>query len=205
MRRVRVGIRPSPLAYRQAHEALPYLEPFFPGSVFDIVRIQTPGDLDKETPLDRLEGTDFFTRSLDEALLRGEIDSAVHSSKDLPDAMPAGLKMLLETPSLSPWDALVSREGLKLSELSMGSRVGTSSRRRKAEVSRLRPDLRIVDTRGTIEERLEQIQQGRFDALIVAYAALLRLGMADCVSEVFSDGLFVPHSKQGRLSVLVRI
>ncbi|MDD4938930.1 MAG: hydroxymethylbilane synthase [Candidatus Omnitrophica bacterium] len=200
MRKIlRMGIRPSRLALKQAEE----IKSSFPSASFKIIAIKTAGDKDRITPLSDVEGSDFFTKEIDDALLSGEIDLAVHSSKDLPDIIPPGLRVILETESISLFDALVSRDGLKLMDLPGGSRVGSSSLRRKSQLSRIRDDLEAVDIRGTIEERLALVDSKRIDALIVAHAALIRLGLEERITEVFPLKIFQTHSKQGRLSLLV--
>ncbi len=197
---LRIGIRPSPLALKQAEE----IRNIFPAAQFEIVLIKTIGDRDKVTALSDVEGSDFFTKEIDNALLAGEIDLAVHSSKDLPDILPQGLKVLFETAPLSLFDALVSRGNLKLIELPKGYRIGSSSLRRKTQIQSIRKDLEIVDIRGTIEERLAFIDSGKIDALIVAHAALIRLGLEKRVVEILPLDIFQTHPKQGSLSLVVR-
>lgn len=197
---LRVGTRPSPLAIKQVDE----LKRLFPRINFEVVIILTLGDKDKITPLTGIEGSDFFTREIDQALLKGEIDLALHSSKDLPDKLTEGLKIVLETKSISSFDVLVSKEKLKLSELPYGNRVGTSSQRRKDQIRRLRQDLVLVDVRGDIGERLGLIAAGKIDALVVAHAAIIRLGLVHMISEVFSGDNFTVHPKQGRLALVTR-
>lgn len=198
MRILRLGTRKSPLALRQAEE----IRKLYPGLGFELIGYETPGDRDKLTPISGIEGSDFFTRDLDKALLGEEIDLAVHSSKDLPVKLAKGLYVALETDSLSPFDCLVSRNDLKIDELPKGSRIGTSSIRRKAQIRLIRMDLRIADVRGNIEERLKLIDSGVIDALIVAQAALIRLGLEKRVVQILD--IFGTHPKQGRLSVVVK-
>lgn len=197
---LRVGTRPSPLAIKQVDE----LKKIFPQVGFSAAVIPTTGDKDKITPLTSVEEADFFTREIDEALLRGEIDIALHSSKDLPDKLNRGLRVVLETRSISPFDALVSRGRLKLSQLPCSTRVGASSRRRKEQIRELRQDLVLVDVRGNIGERLALIDAGKIDALVVAHAALIRLGLEHMISEVFNGGNFTAHPKQGSLTLVTR-
>ena len=176
----------------------------FPWVNFEVLIFQTQGDRNKITPISEVEGSDFFTREIDQALLTEKIDLAVHSSKDLPDKITPGLKVFLETKSLSPFDALVSRNNLNFRELPSASLIGTSSRRRKDRIRLIRPDLVTVDIRGNIEERLNLIDSGKLDALVVAHAALIRLGWEKRISEVFSPDIFPAHPKQGRLSLVVK-
>jgi len=204
IRAVKIGVRPSLLALKQAQEAIGLLKKIYPKAAFEVCKIGTPGDRDKVTPLSEVDGSDFFTRDIDEALLNGKIDIAVHSSKDLPLALPNGLKVMFETESISRFDALVSKGGHKLAELALGSRIGSSSLRRKKEINGLRPDLEIVDARGTIVERLSLIDSGKIDALIVAHAALIRLKLEHRIAEIFPLGIFNTHPKQGCLAIVTR-
>lgn len=197
---LRVGTRPSPLAIKQVDE----LKRMFPWVNFEVVIISTLGDKDKITPLTGMEGSDFFTREIDQALLEGQIDVALHSSKDLPDKLSGGLRVVLETESISQFDALVSKGGFKLSELPHASRVGTSSQRRKEQIRVLRQDLEFVDVRGNIGERLGLIDAGKIDALVVAHAAIIRLELEHMISEVFSGNDFIVHPKQGSLALVAR-
>ncbi len=201
MRKIlKLGTRPSPLALRQVEE----IKSLFPQLNFEVLRINTQGDKDKVIALSQVEGSDFFTREIDAALLSGAIDLGLHSAKDLPTALPEGLAVLFETPSISPYDALVSKGKLKLKNLAQGARVGTSSQRRKFELYTLRKDLISVEVRGNIQERLSLIDKGKIDALIVAHAALIRLGLEEEIAEIFSLDVFNTHPKQGSLSLVAR-
>jgi hydroxymethylbilane synthase len=199
------------LALKQVEEIIPVLQDAFcrgaarcARPTFEIVPIHTPGDLDKTTPLAHTDGSDFFTKTIEDALLGGEIDMAVHSAKDLEDTMPANLCIALMTESVSPHEALVTRSGGTLSSLPTGAVVGTSSPKRAAAIRALRPDLIVRDIRGTIEERIAQVDEGRYDALVVAHAALLRLGILDRMAQLFTADEMPPHPMQGRLAVQVR-
>ena len=199
--RIRVGVRPSPLAIKQAQE----IERLLADSVhFEIELIQTWGDMDKVTPLSNFEGSDFFTREIESSLLEGRIDAAVHSAKDLGEVMPPQLAIAAITASISPWECLVSRQDLKLNELPLGAIIGTSSRKRKDAILEYRPDLRVCDIRGTIEERLRQLDEGSFEAIVMAHAALIRLGQEKRVAEIISAAIIEPHPLQGALAVQVR-
>ena len=200
VRRIRLGTRPSLLALRQAEEIrrlLPHLD-------LDVAAIETKGDRDKTTPLPAVEATDFFTSDIEKALLDGRIDAAVHSAKDLEENIPKQLYIAAVTRSISPLECLVSRGKVKLEKLPAGSVVGTSSRKRKAAISDIRGDLIIKDIRGNVDERLRQLNRGDFDAVITAYAALLRLGYQGRAAQIFSPDVIEPHPLQGRLAVQVR-
>lgn len=161
----KVGARSSPLSRAQVVEVQKLL-----GAHFEVTWVETTGDLDQKTSLRGLDKTDFFTRELDEMLLAGKIDIAIHSAKDLPNPLPKGLCATF-TECLDPRDALVFRE------LPLGGTVATSSERREEAVRQLRPDVRFVDLRGTIGERLAKIERGEVDAVVVAEAALIRLSL----------------------------
>jgi hydroxymethylbilane synthase len=172
--------------------------------VFEQVYYDTPGDRDKDTPLPEASSDDFFTRDIDEALLAGEIDIAVHSTKDLPEKLRTGLRIAATTPSMATWDCLVSRNDQSLMSLSAGGTIGTSSIKRRENVARLRPDLKTVDIRGDVPERIKQLDEGRFDALVLASVGLLRLDLADRITEIFSKSSFPYTLGQGSLSLVTR-
>lgn len=197
---IRIGSRPSRLAMLQVQEIMDRL----PGVGYKIIVVETEGDRDKTTPLSGREAADFFTYDIEKALLGGEIDAAVHSAKDLEEAPPAGLVIAAMTGSISPPECLVSRNNLGLKELPPGAIVGTSSRKRKAALAGIRKDLIMKDIRGNVDERISQLDRGVFDAIIVAHAALLRLGYEDRVTEIIPPHVIEPHPLQGRLAVQVR-
>ena len=201
----RIGTRKSPLALKQVDEAITFLKESDPESRFEIVGIDTYGDKDKVTPISNIEGTDFFTREIEEALLKGEIDLAVHSAKDLPDVIPAGLYVAAVTKSIDPYDALVSKGNLKLDELPFGARIGTSSLRRKQQLKSYRNDFKIVDIRGNIEERLKLLDNdSKLDAIVIATCALVRLGLEDRISQRIPFEILRPHPLQGSLAIETR-
>jgi hydroxymethylbilane synthase len=219
----RSGTRTSPLALRQVEEVLQGLRKFYPdfnpvrnfvlpGSIYDIsngvkakiIGIDTSGDKDKVTPISQIEGTDFFTREIDDALLKGEIDFAVHSAKDLPDSLKEGLVIAAQTKSIDPYDALVSKNSLKLAELPQRARIGTSSSRRKTQLSRYRDDFDIVDIRGNTEERLEKLNNGDLDAIVIAACALVRLGLESRITQRIPFEILKPHPLQGALAIVAR-
>jgi hydroxymethylbilane synthase len=200
MATIRIGTRPSPLAVKQAEEIISLL----PAGNFEIVKIETSGDKDKITSLSHAEGSDFFTREIEDALLSGEIDAAVHSAKDIEENIPEALAIAATTPSVSPYECLVSRNGLSLAGLPEDAVVGTSSRARKEALKAFRPDLKVKDIRGDIGERLKQLDEGIFDAIIVAHAALIRLALEDRIAEIISEKIMRPHPLQGRLAVQIR-
>jgi hydroxymethylbilane synthase len=199
---LRIGTRPSRLAIKQVEE----ISALLPGLLFKVITIKTKGDKDKATPLAALEGTDFFTHEIEEALLAGWIDLGIHSAKDLEEAPPGGLMIAATTTSISPHDCLVSGpgRGKTLKTLIQGSTVGTSSIKRREAIQKFRKDLIIKDIRGDIDERLEQLDRGDFDAIIVAHAALIRLGYEARISEIISEYIIEPHPLQGKLAIQIR-
>ncbi len=201
----RTGTRRSNLALRQAEEILEALKKFYPGIKTEIIGIETYGDRDKVTPISEIEGTDFFTREIEEALLRGEIDFAVHSAKDLPDKIPEGLYIAAITKSIDPFDALVSKHNLCLKDLPFGAKIGTSSLRRKTQLKKYRSDFKIIDIRGSIEERLRKLDSDGLDAIIVAACALIRLGLQDKIPQRIPLEILKPHPLQGSLAIETRI
>ena len=159
---------------------------------------------DKNQNISLLDGQapdDFFTRELDQALLKGEADVAIHSAKDLPEQLNGGLEVIALYEAFDKTDSLVSRDNQTLETLPAGSRIGTSSPLRKKELLALRPDLKVVGIRGCIEDRVQQVRSGQIDAAIVATCALKRLGMENEIAEILS---FATHPMQGRLAVTAR-
>ncbi|MDR2679362.1 MAG: uroporphyrinogen-III C-methyltransferase [Tannerella sp.] len=197
-RKLKVTARNSPLSLIQVKEVFSAL----PAVAYDLTGIASFGDKNKDISLlNEPVAGDFFTRELDRALLNGEADVAVHSAKDLPYPLPAGLELYCLTEAEDKTDSLVGRDNLGLRQLPAGARIGTSSAKRKAELLRLRPDLTVVSIRGTIEERIAQVDDGRVDALIVATCALKRLGLASRIAETLP---FKTHPLQGNLAVVGR-
>lgn len=213
-RTIRIGTRTSPLALKQVDEVTESLKRLYPEIGFEVIGIDTYGDKDKATPISDVEGSDFFTREIEDALLKGEIDFAVHSAKDLPDMIPEGLHIAALTGSIDPYDALVSKGDLKLDELPCGAKIGTSSLRRKAQLKSYRDDFEIVDIRGNIEERLRLLDGNGsqfpvpgsrpLDAIVIAACALVRLGLEDRAAERIPFEILKPHPLQGSLAIEAR-
>lgn len=189
--------RSSALALKQVDEVMQYL----PNEMYEIISVQSYGDKNKDISLLTNDEPDFFTRELDEALLDGKGDFAVHSAKDLPWPLPEGLEIIAITKAADKSDALVSKNLIKLNDLPENARVGTSSVTRKEELLNIRKDLQIISIRGTIEERLSLVKKGEIDALIVATCALKRLGLDHEIAEILS---FRTHPLQGNLAVVSR-
>lgn len=197
---IKAGIRPSLLALKQAEE----LQKLLLQIKLEIIRIETSGDKDKVTPLLGRENRNLFTDRIEQALLEGSIDVGIHSAKDLEINPPVELFIVALTASISPDESLVSRDNLTLDKLPTKSRIATSSQARKDAIIRFRPDLIVVPVRGNIDERLKQLDQGKFDALIVAYAALLRLVKEKRAAQIIPKEIMPAHHLQGRLAVQIR-
>ncbi len=200
----KIGTRTSSLALKQVEEIMDALKKFYPAMNVEIVGIDTYGDKDKTTPISGIEGSDFFTREIDEALLSGEIDFAVHSAKDLPGDLKEGLVIAAITESLDPYDVLVSKSGLKLDELPYRVKIGTSSLRRKAQLKKYRDDFEIVNIRGNIEERLKLLDEARLDGIVIAAAGLIRLGLGKRITQKIPFDILKPHPLQGRLAIVAK-
>jgi len=203
-RTVRVGGRRSSLSLAQLDEMQEYLHALAPGVPLEVFSMDTPGDRNKTTPLSVVADDDFFTRDLDDALRKREIDLAVHSAKDLPEHLPADLLVAAVTPSLLPAECLVTRDGAALADLPPGAVVGISSERRRTGLLALRPDLQVADIRGNVPDRVSQVDSGRYDAVIVAAVGLTRLGMQDRIAQLFTAGEFPHVAGQGQLALVVR-
>jgi hydroxymethylbilane synthase len=196
-----VGARKSKLSLAQVKEVECEIQKFHPEISFEVISVHTTGDLDLTTSLRDLDKTDFFTREIDQLLLQGKCRIAVHSAKDLPEPICPGLKVVAITQGVDSGDSLVLREGETLQGLPLETKIGTSSRRREQNILALRPDLTCVDIRGTIERRLEILQEGKVDGVIVAEAALIRLGLTR-LNRIKLTGETAPL--QGKLAVVSR-
>ena len=199
-----VGSRGSKLALIQAESVVAKIREINPHVEVGISKIVTKGDRDRHAQLDHMEGIGVFVKELEEALLTGRIDLAVHSLKDVPTEIPQGLCLLAVTERLDPSDVLVSKSG-RLNELASGARIGTGSLRRAAQLTRYRPDLEVCSIRGNVDTRLRKVASGEFDGVILAAAAMLRLGWQDKISEYLPLEHFVPAVGQGTLVIETRL
>lgn len=195
-----VGARSSALSQIQVQEIHLLLQNYHPDVVFVKKWFQTQGDLDLQTSLTSLEKTDFFTKEIDDAVLQGLCQVGIHSAKDLADPLPNGLTVVAYTQSIDPSDVLVLREGMTLQQLPFQAKIGTSSVRRERNIRALRQDLICMDIRGTIEKRLALLDEGICDGLVIAKAALIRLGI--CRNTLPIEGEISPM--QGRLAVVAK-
>ena len=200
--RIIAGSRRSKLALIQTASVVDRIKAVNPKVEVSVREIVTSGDRDRHTRLDRL-GTAAFVKELEEALLRKEIDIAVHSLKDLPTDVPAGLALIAVTARQDPRDALVAKA--RLGQLDPGSRIGTGSLRRSIQLGMQRPDLRICPIRGNVDTRLRKVTSGEVDGFLVAAAAMLRLGWEEKITEYLPVDSFLPAAGQGALAVEARL
>jgi hydroxymethylbilane synthase len=203
-RTVRIGTRASALALWQAREVAARIAAQPAAPAVELVHIRTSGDQQVDVPLWQVGGRAFFTREIDRALLAAEVDVAVHSLKDLPTQLDEGLVLAALLPRADPRDALVSRSGAVLAQLPAGARIGTSSLRRRAFLARLRPDAVPLELRGNVPTRIERLQRGEYDAIVLAAAGLARLDLAQHVTEFLSPDSFPPAVSQGVIGVCAR-
>ncbi len=204
MTALRIGTRASRLALQQTELVAARLRRTAPDVAIEVVEITTAGDRDRTSPLTSGEGAGWFTSAIQEALLAGEVDVAVHSYKDLPTARPEGLVIAAVPERADPRDALVARDGGTLAELPEGAVVGTSSPRRAAQTLAIRPDLELRPIRGNVETRLEKVDAGEYDGALFAIAGLERLGLEGRASHVFGFEEMLPAPAQGALAVECR-
>jgi hydroxymethylbilane synthase len=204
MTAIRIGTRGSPLALWQAHHVRDLLRAAAPGRDVEFVEIETVGDQVRDVPLVQLGGDGAFTKAIQQALLDRRVDVAVHSLKDLPTFTVEGLT-LAAVPARGPTgDAFVSRIYRSFAELPPGAIVATSSLRRKAQLLHRRPDLKLVDIRGNVETRLRKLVEQNLGATILAQAGLVRLGLADQITEVLDAAWMFPAVGQGALGLECR-
>jgi hydroxymethylbilane synthase len=201
---LRIGTRASALALWQAEHVAARIR-LLPGApAVELVHIQTKGDAIQDVALSRLPGKAFFTKELEEAIADGRVDLAVHSLKDVATAMPDGLVLGAVLEREDPRDALVARPGLGLDSLARGARVGTSSLRRAAFLNRWRPELDVLDLRGNVPTRLRRLDDGDYDAIVLAAAGLKRLGLESRITDYIPSDVMVPAVSQGAIAVQIR-
>ncbi|MCK0169171.1 hydroxymethylbilane synthase [Jannaschia sp. S6380] len=200
---LRIGTRGSPLALAQAHETRDRLMAAWdlPEDAFAIDVIKTTGDRVQDRPLSEIGGKGLFTREIEEALLAGEIDMAVHSMKDMPTLQPGGLSIDTFLPREDMRDAFITLDGRGIDGLGQGAVVGTSSLRRRAQLAHRRPDLKLVEFRGNLQTRMAKLRDGVADATFLAMAGLNRLGMADVPRRAMDPSDMLPAIAQGAIGI----
>ena len=199
-----IGTRQSLLAMWQSNYIAGRLREEYPGCEVTLKKIVTKGDRILDVPLAKIGGKGLFTKEIEQELLDGTIDLAVHSLKDMPTVLPEGLCLTAITERANAGDAFVSNKYNSIEELPEGSVLGTSSLRRRAQLLSRRPDLKIVDLRGNVDTRLKKLDEGQMDAIILAAAGLTRLGHADRIKEIIPQSYCLPAVGQGALAIECR-
>lgn len=199
-----IGTRGSKLALWQANYIADCLRKQYPDLTVELKQITTTGDKILDVPLAKIGGKGLFTKELENEMLSGTIDLAVHSLKDMPTELPEGLTLAAITERIASGDALVSNLFSSLQALPKGARVGTSSLRRKAQLLAYRPDLIISDLRGNVDTRLKKLDDGEFDAIVLAAAGLKRLGWEKRIAEILDTKVCLPAVGQGALAIETR-
>ena len=198
---VRIATRKSPLALWQAEHVRAVLQQAHPGLVVELLEMSTQGDKILDTPLAKIGGKGLFVKELERAMLDGEADIAVHSMKDVPVDLPDGLYLPVILEREDPLDAFVSNHYAAFSDLPEGAIVGTSSLRRQCQLRERRPDLDIRDLRGNVNTRLKKLDDGEYDAIILASAGLKRLNMAARITAQLTDDISLPAIGQGAIGI----
>lgn len=199
-----IGTRGSKLALWQAEHVAGRLRGVFPDCLVRLETIRTTGDKILDVPLAQVGGKALFVKEIEEALLAGQVDLAVHSMKDVPTELPPGLVIAAVGEREDPLDVLISRTGATLAGLPRGARVGTSSLRRQAQLLHHRPDLAVVGLRGNLDTRIRKLQEEGLDAIVVAAAGVRRLGLASLITETLPADILLPAIGQGALGIEIR-
>lgn len=204
MNTLKIATRQSPLALWQAEHIKARLQALHPGLTVELVKFVTQGDKILDTPLAKIGGKGLFVKELENALLDGRADLAVHSMKDVPMDLPDNLTLAVICERENPFDAFVSNQYLTLDDLPQGARLGTSSLRRKSQIQAYRPDLTIIDLRGNVGTRLGKLDAGEYDAIILAAAGLKRLQLESRIKKILPADLSLPAVGQGALGLECR-
>jgi len=201
---IRIATRKSPLAMWQAEHVTAELKRAHPGLQVELLGMSTQGDKILDTPLAKIGGKGLFVKELEQGMLAGEADIAVHSMKDVPVELPEGLHLPVIMQREDPRDAFVSNKFKSLDELPQGATVGTSSLRRECQLRESRPDLKIAPLRGNVNTRLRKLDEGEFDAIILASAGLIRLGFEQCIAGFIEPEQSLPAIGQGAVGIECR-
>ena len=204
MKTLKIATRQSPLALWQAEHIRARLEAMYADLTVELVTFVTQGDKILDTPLAKIGGKGLFVKELEAALMDGRADLAVHSMKDVPMALPEGLSLAVICEREDPFDAFVSNHYASFTDLPQGAKVGTSSLRRKCQILKARPDLEIIDLRGNVGTRLSKLDNGQYDAIILASAGLKRLGLAERIRHTIQPDVSLPAVGQGALGLECR-
>ena len=199
-----IGSRGSPLALWQANWIKDLLQEHHSDLAVDIKIIKTSGDRIQDVPLAKIGGKGLFVKEIEEGLLKREVDFAVHSMKDMPIIFPVNLCIACVTKRENPFDALISKNDIKLNDLPKGAKIGTGSLRRMSQLLYYRPDLNLVPLRGNLETRLKKLETEGLDAIILAAAGLIRLGWSDRITEIIPPEILLPAMGQGAVGIETR-
>jgi hydroxymethylbilane synthase len=202
---IKIGTRASKLALAQAKWVMDRITAHYPDIRVDLVKITTKGDRIINRPLSTIGGKGLFVKEIEESLNRGEIDIAVHSLKDVPAELPDILCIGIIPEREDPHDVMITKSNIPLKDLPEGSRVGTSSLRRSAQILHYRPDLKIVPLRGNLDTRIRKLESVDIQAIVVAAAGLKRIGLADKITQPLSFDFMVPAVGQGALGLEFRL
>jgi len=202
---LRIATRKSQLALWQAEYVRDVLLQYHPDLNVELVKMTTQGDKILDTPLAKVGGKGLFVKELEAGLLSGDADIAVHSMKDVPVELPEGLHLSVICPREDPRDAFISNDYASFEALPKGARLGTSSLRRQCQLAAQRPDLNIIDLRGNVNTRLQKLDAGDYDAIILAAAGLKRLGMQGRITETLSPEISLPAIGQGAVGIECRV
>jgi hydroxymethylbilane synthase len=201
---LRIATRKSPLALWQAEHVKARLEHHHPGLKVELVKMTTKGDQILNSPLSKIGGKGLFIKELEQGMLAGDADIAVHSMKDVPYEVPAGFELGAILKRENPFDAFVSNNFNSIDDLPQGAKVGTCSMRRIVQLKDRRPDLEILDLRGNVNTRLKKLDDGEFDAIILACAGLIRLEFEDRIKQQISAEQSLPAVGQGAVGIEIR-
>ncbi len=201
---VKIGTRGSKLALWQAEWVKTALEEQSPGTAVELIIIKTKGDKIQDVPLAKVGGKGLFVKEIEEAILDGRVDLAVHSMKDMPAEIPEGLCIGAVPERADPRDVVISGSGQHLDKLVPGARVGTSSLRRAAQLRHVRPDLDVQPLRGNLDTRMRKLDDGQFDAVVLAAAGVKRLGLAHRITQALMPDTMLPAVGQGALCIEIR-
>ena len=202
---IRIATRKSPLALWQAHFVQSRLQQLYPQLRVELLPMSTKGDKILDSPLAKVGGKGLFVKELEQAILAGDAEIAVHSMKDVPVEFPDGLGLSIICEREDPRDAFVSARFTSLAELPAGSRVGTSSLRRQCQLRASRPDLQILDLRGNVNSRLAKLDGGEYDAILLAAAGLKRLGLQERITTLLTPEQSLPANGQGAVGIECRL
>jgi hydroxymethylbilane synthase len=202
--RITIATRKSELALWQANHVADLLRELYPDKTIDLLPMVTKGDIILDKPLAKIGGKGLFLKELEKALLNGEADIAVHSMKDVPVELVPGLIVDVMLKRANPFDALLGRQGEQFSQLAPGACVGTSSLRRQCQLKSARPDLVVRDLRGNVNTRIRKLQEGQYDAIVLACAGMERLGLDHLITDTLEAPDWLPAATQGTIGIQCR-